>query len=100
MIRAISAAMRDSNEATVRPLNPAVAIYRFEAKSKKAQWTVSSRFEAWTSYHTGEWVDLVHPVYLVYFVDLVQPNKQDKPNKPNEQERPADIFSFLLGIFN
>jgi hypothetical protein len=63
-------------------------------------WTVSSRSGASVSYHTGEWVDLVRLVYLVYFVDLVQPNKQDKPNKPNEQERRADIFSILPGIFN
>jgi len=57
--------------------------------------------EAWASYHTGEWVDLVRLVYLVYFVDLVQPNKRDKPNKPNNGLLPlADIFSILPGIFN
>jgi hypothetical protein len=67
----------------------------FEGKRKKPTWAVSSRLEAWTSYHTGEWVDLVHLVYLVFFVDLVQ------PTKPNNGLLPlVDIFSILLGIFN
>ena len=37
------------------------------------------------------------PLSLVHLVSPMQPNK---PDRPNEQDRLADFFSILLGLFD
>ena len=38
--------------------------------------------------------------YLVCLVHLVSPMQPNKPDRPNEQDRLADFFSILLGLFD
>ena len=89
--------MAGSGSAATGPIKASLASFRSLTGCGKTLWAG----ENFDGPHVWDKPGLSgYLVCLVYLVNLMQPNEPDRPYRPNEQDRLADFFSILLGIFN